>query len=173
MIEYLGPIVISSALVAFRKQIYGKKKPLTLNQKIGLALVIGHYLKREFETIFVHRFSNDTMPIFNLLKNCTHYWFIFGFINMYFFLHPDYKPPRWAKDKKYMYTLVALFLFFEFLNLMTHLTLRNLRKPGSTERGIPQGWGFQYISCANYFWEFLCWSLFAAQSNHTGGKILR
>jgi len=108
-----------------------------LNQKIGLAMVIGHYLKREFETLFVHRFSNDTMPIFNLLKNSFHYWVIFGIFNMYFFLHPDYRCPSWSRNKKFMYGVLALFILFEALNLMTHITLRDLRKPGTTERGIP------------------------------------
>jgi len=101
------------------------------------------------------------MPFSNIFKNSTHYWLLFGFYNMYFFLHPDYRPPSWSRNKKFMYALLGLFVLFEFLNLMTHLTLRNLRKPGTTIRGIPNGWGFQYVSCANYWWETLCWILFA------------
>lgn len=108
-------------------------------------MVIGHYLKREFETMFIHRFSNDTMPLFNLFKNSFHYWIIFGLINMYFFLHPDYTPPSWAKEIHY-YIIFAAFVFFEFCNLMAHITLRNLRKPGTIERGIPKGWGFDLVS---------------------------
>jgi very-long-chain enoyl-CoA reductase len=120
----------------------------------------GHFIKRELETLFVHRFSNDTMPFSNLFKNCFHYWLMFGFFNIYFFLHPDYTTPTWLKES-HMFILVGLFVVFEFLNLMTHITLKNLRKPGSTERGIPKGWGFGLVSCANYFWEALCWTIFA------------
>ena len=123
-------------------------------------MVIGHYLKRELETLFVHRFSSDTMPIFNLFKNCAHYWFIFGFVNMYFFLHPDYTPPAWATETHYKIILAA-FVFFEAMNFMCHLALRNLRKPGSTERGIPKGYGFGLVSSANYLWEGLSWTAFA------------
>jgi very-long-chain enoyl-CoA reductase len=170
MFEYAGPLVMVSLLLAFRKKIYKTNKPLTMNQKIAVALVFAHYLKREFETMFVHRFSNDSMPIFNLLKNSFHYWFIFGFINMYFFLHPEYRPPAWARSKKFMYGVIILFVLFEYFNLMTHITLRNLRKPGTQERGIPQGWGFQWVSCANYWWEILCWTLFCVQSGHPGCK---
>ena len=56
-------------------------------------MVLFHYIKRELETIFVHRFGNDTMPWTNVLKNSLHYWGIFGICCMYFFLKPDYKPP--------------------------------------------------------------------------------
>lgn len=123
-------------------------------------MFVGHFLKRELETLFVHRFSNDTMPFFNLFKNCFHYWLIFGFFNGYFFFHPRYTPPAWASDTTFI-LLACLFAFFEFMNLMTHITLKNLRRPGSTERGIPKGWGFGLVSCANYFWEIMCWLTFA------------
>ena len=126
-------------------------------------MFVGHFLKRELETLFVHRFSNDTMPFFNLFKNCFHYWFVFGFLNSYFFFHPRYTPPSWASESVFK-ILAVLFVLFEFMNLMTHITLKNLRKPGSTERGIPKGWGFDLVSCANYFWEIMCWITFAVFS---------
>ena len=123
-------------------------------------MVILHYVKRELETIFVHRFSNDTMPFTNIFKNSIHYWGFFGLFNMYFFLHPDYTKPSWASNQFYIASTV-FFCFFEFMNLMCHLELKNLRKPGTTERGIPKGYGFGYVSCANYFWEALAWLTFA------------
>jgi len=54
-------------------------------------MVLGHYIKRELETLFVHRFSNETMPFMNVFKNSAHYWIIMGIGTMYFFLSPDYK----------------------------------------------------------------------------------
>ncbi len=126
-------------------------------------MVLLHYFKREFETLFVHRFSNDTMPFMNVFKNSTHYWILLGFGSMYFFLHPNYTPPSWANDSIHM-ILCAAFIFFEFMNFMCHMVLRNLRAPGSSERGIPTGWGFDKISCANYFWESLCWLTFSISS---------
>ena len=133
-------------------------------------MVLFHYLKRELETLFVHRFSNDTMPFTNIFKNCGHYWVIFGFVNMYFFLHPDYTAPAWASETTHI-IFAGIFVVFEFLNLMCHITLRNLRRPGSSERGIPKGWGFGLVSCANYFWESLCWLVFAVQSQVIGAYV--
>ena len=125
--EYLGPILISLGLAAFQKQIYGKSAPFTFNQKMGLAMVVGHYLKRELETLFVHRFSSETMPFTNIFKNCGHYWIIFGLVNMYFFLHPDYTPPAWASKSTY-YVILALFSFFEFMNFCC-VTLHYVSSP--------------------------------------------
>ena len=126
-------------------------------------MVIGHYAKRELETLFVHRFSNDTMPFFNVFKNSAHYWILMGFCSMYFLLHPEYTPPQWCSEPLH-YVFFGMFCIFEFMNLMCHITLRNLRKPGSTERGIPCSWGFGMVSCANYFWESMCWLTFAVST---------
>lgn len=133
-------------------------------------MVLLHYFKREMETIFVHRFSNDTMPYTNIFKNSTHYWILCGFCNMYFYLHPEYTTPAWQTEQMQM-GMTAMFCFFEFMNLMCHIQLMSLRKPGSTERGIPKGWGFDFVSCANYFWEALCWITFSVQSQ-VGGAYL-
>lgn len=169
-VEYAGPIIMTAALLLFRKAIYGKDTPLTLNQKLGVFMVILHYVKRELETAFVHRFSSETMPIKNIFKNSFHYYGLFGFLTMYFFLSPKYTPPAWANDK-FFYAATALFCLFEFLNLKTHLILRNLRKPGTTTRGIPHGYGFGLVSSANYLWETCAWLTFAVQAQVLGGYV--
>ena len=48
------------------------------------------------------------------------------------------------------------------------MVLRNLRKPNSTERGIPKGYGFGAVSCANYFWESMAWLTFAVFNGNKG-----
>ena len=133
-------------------------------------MAILHYTKRELETFFVHRFSSETMPYTNVFKNSAHYYGLFGFLTMYFYLHPDYTPPAWATPAIF-YGACALFCVFEFLNLMTHITLKNLRRPGTTERNIPYGWGFGLVSSANYLWESLAWLTFVVQAQVIGGYV--
>jgi very-long-chain enoyl-CoA reductase len=133
-------------------------------------MVIGHYIKRELETLFVHRFSNDTMPFLNVFKNSAHYWILMGFCSNYFLLHPEYTSPSWITEQMH-YGLFGMFWVFEFMNLMCHITLKNLRKPGSSERGIPQGYGFQLVSCANYYWESLCWLTFSVSTQVWGAYL--
>jgi very-long-chain enoyl-CoA reductase len=110
LVEYFGPILITCLLLAFREQIYGSNPELLYVQKLGVAMALIHYLKREYETLFVHRFSNDTMPWTNIIKNSAHYWAIFGGLAMYFFLRPDYTPPSWVK-----YEQVYTIFFWKFM----------------------------------------------------------
>jgi hypothetical protein len=170
LIEYFGPILLTGLLMVFQNLIYGKTFEYGLSQKIGLAMCVGHYVKREFETLLVHRFSNDTMPFFNVFKNSAHYWILMGFCSNYFLLHPHYTSPRWITPQMH-HILMVLFVIFEFFNLMCHITLRNLRAEGTSQRGIPQGWGFQLSSCANYFWESMAWLTFAVSTNTWGAYL--
>jgi len=133
-------------------------------------MVILHYIKRELETIFVHRFSADTMPLFNIFKNSFHYHILLGVFCMYFYMSPEYTPPAWASPN-FHYACFVVFCFCEFMNLMCHVTLMGLRKPGTTTRGIPKGWGFGLVSCANYFWEACVWTIFAVQAQVLGGYV--
>ena len=133
-------------------------------------MVIGHYIKRELETLFVHKFSHGTMPFFNIFKNSAHYWILCGIFNMYFFMHPRYTPPAWI-DNTLIHLFALLFAIFEFLNLMCHITLSNLRRPGTKERGIPRGWGFDQVACANYFYESMAWLTFAIFTQVTGAYV--
>jgi len=58
---------------------------------------------------------------------------------------------------------LAAFLFFsaEIKNLKCHLILKKLKDNNKGEKGIPHGEGFEYVSCANYFWEFSAWMCFS------------
>ncbi|KAF2173261.1 hypothetical protein M409DRAFT_49731 [Zasmidium cellare ATCC 36951] len=158
IIEYLGPLLIHPLLYFLQPYIY-KNAPAEPShlQTLSCITITLHFLKRELETLFVHRFSNATMPAFNIVKNSAHYWAISGLLIAYFV----YSPTSWAAaedtNPALTYTGLALYIFGEIANLNTHLVLRGLRSPGGTERGVPQGFGFDWVTCPNYLFEIVAW----------------
>jgi len=119
--------------------------------------VVFHYVKREYETCFIHRFSAATMPFFNVFKNSFHYWVLGGISISYFLYHPSYTSHF---SDAFVSASAGLFGLFEMGNLYCHMILRDLRKPGSRERGIPRGFLFEYTTCANYTCEVFAWAVF-------------
>ncbi|KAJ9487859.1 hypothetical protein VN97_g5438 [Penicillium thymicola] len=162
IIEYLGPLLIPALfLFPLRPLLYFTfDKPLPLPSDLQLlvcTLLSVHFLKREFETIFVHRFSSATMPARNIVKNSAHYWVLAGFNIAYWVFRPDAAAATSTPNQALVYAGLALFVFGELANLNAHYILRNLRRPGTTERGIPSGFGFSVVTCPNYFFEILAW----------------
>lgn len=152
VLEYLGPILIVLAYATRPALLYGadaSAKPWEDVARLSVAAWLAHFLKREFETFFVHRFSRPTMPLANLFKNCWYYW---GFALAIGFplAHPAYTPPGPTAVK----VGAAIFALSELGNLTCHVMLRNLRPAeGSKQRPIPSGFLFDLVSCPNYTFE--------------------
>lgn len=162
IIEYLGPLLIPALfLFPLRPYIYFNfDQPLPDPSNLQLlvcALQTLHFLKREYETLFVHRFSSATMPAFNIFKNSAHYWFLAGFNIAYWVSRPDAAAATSEPNPLLVWAGLALFVFGELANLNAHYVLRDLRRPGTTERGIPSGFGFSLVTCPNYMFEILAW----------------
>ncbi|RDW82462.1 hypothetical protein BP6252_03574 [Coleophoma cylindrospora] len=158
VIEYAGPILIHLAFPLLRPYLYKNVQPLSTSQRLSMAMIIVHFLKREYETLFVHKFSLATMPARNIFKNCFHYWVLSGLYLAYFI----YAPTSYTARESGIFDLlnmvgVALYVFGELSNLYTHQVLSNLRSPGGTERGIPKGFGFDIVTCPNYMFEIIAW----------------
>merc|ERR1711871_66422 len=117
---------------------------------------MAHFLKREFETFFVHKFSRPTMPLSNLFKNCTYYW-SFGAIIGYPLCSPHYTSSI-APAAATVQVGLAVFIVSELCNFYCHIILASLRpSSGSDVRPIPTGFLFNYVSCPNYTFEVLSW----------------
>ncbi|KAI8977534.1 3-oxo-5-alpha-steroid 4-dehydrogenase-domain-containing protein [Mycotypha africana] len=160
LIEYFGPILIHPIVYYLPKLFYGSSFVHSRMQTATFYMVVAHFIKRELETLFVHRFSHGTMPFRNVFKNSAHYWLLSGINLAYWVYGPWFAQGRNAavRSDVWLYGCVAVWAWAELSNLMTHITLRNLRPPGTRVRAIPYGYGFDLVSCPNYFFEFIGWS---------------
>eukprot|EP00162_Nutomonas_longa_P017657 comp24285_c0_seq1/m.60074 comp24285_c0_seq1/g.60074 ORF comp24285_c0_seq1/g.60074 comp24285_c0_seq1/m.60074 type:complete len:146 (+) comp24285_c0_seq1:1-438(+) len=92
------------------------------------------------------------MPLLNLFKNCWYYWFFGGSMG-YVINNPKFT----ETSLEVAYVGLAIFTLAELGNFYVHVSLRNLRPPGSKERKIPYGWPFALVSCPNYTFEVIAW----------------
>ncbi|KAI9720492.1 MAG: 3-oxo-5a-steroid 4- dehydrogenase [Chrysothrix sp. TS-e1954] len=167
LIEYFGPILIHPSIYFLRPYIYIAPNPSggypspSFSQTLSLTLIVTHFIKRELETLFVHRFSAATMPAFNIFKNSAHYWLLAGLNIALFTYSPSPScPTAHAVSEAIAYTAIALFVIGELGNLSAHLTLMGLRNKGGKERGIPTTGVFSFVpvTCPNYFFEAIAWA---------------
>lgn len=136
----------------------GPLPPLSTSQYLACAMIVLHFLKREYETLFIHRFSLATMPVFNIFKNSAHYWILSGAWLAYWIYAPSsYTALETPLTKNLDIIGTILYLFGEVSNFHTHVTLSKLRSKGGTERGIPKGYGFGLVTCPNYLFELIAW----------------
>ncbi|OAA54874.1 3-oxo-5-alpha-steroid 4-dehydrogenase [Cordyceps fumosorosea ARSEF 2679] len=157
LIEYFGPIPIHAAVIAARPYIFpGGDAPMSRTQWLSFALIAAHFLKREYETAFVHKFSANTMPVANVFKNSFFYWASFGLLAALSLYWPRSLAAT-ASEPALDAVGTALCLFGEAGNALVHHYLSTLRPAGSTERKIPAGYGFGLVTCPNYMYEVLAW----------------
>lgn len=165
LIEYFGPLIFHPLFYYGREYLAkvdpvfykdADKTPLTLVQTTVYYMFIAHFLKRELETAFLHRFSASTMPAFNIFRNSFFYWASAGLLCAFFI----YAPNAFAARNEFGlldYAGIALYLFGETCNFLVHYHLAGLRKPGGTEKGIPNCVGSSLVTSPNYMFEVLAW----------------
>ncbi|KAL1668368.1 3-oxo-5-alpha-steroid 4-dehydrogenase-domain-containing protein [Schizophyllum commune] len=172
LIEYVGPLLIHPLFYYYPRVFYGQDVKHSTMQTYAFALIMGHFIKRELETLFVHRFSHATMPFFNVFKNSGHYHLISGLLLAFDLYRRGYSAPAVAgtllDDPTFLNVCAGLVIAFELLNLNAHWVLRSLRPAGTTKRGIPHGFGFGLVSCPNYLFETLAWTTITVM---TGGSL--
>lgn len=156
VIEYAGPLLIHPLIYFLRPYLFPSAGPPSTAQTLSCALIAVHFLKRELETLFVHRFSSATMPFTNVFKNSAHYWLLAG-ANIAFWTYKTNAPAATLTNPLIIFTALVLYTIGELGNLSTHLTLRGLRSAGGAERGIPKGLGFDWVTCPNYMFETIAW----------------
>ena len=171
--EYAGPMLCYLPFFVMRKEIYGDflgmkgaDKPMHVAQQLACAFHTAHYLKRILETLFVHHFSNATMPVFNLFRNCGYYWGFASFIS-YFINHPDYTPV----GETQMMVGFGISALMQLGNLHCHVYQASLRSDGSKAYKEPNGGLFKVVTCANYCCEIYQWVGFNVATQSAMGWI--
>lgn len=157
IVEYLGPILIHPLVYLLRPYLF-RSAPAQASylQTLSCILICAHFLKRELETLFVHRFSASTMPARNIFKNSFHYWVLAG-LNIAAWIYAPGSPTAKEPNALMLYGGLLAYTIGELGNLGAHLTLRGLRSSGGRERGIPHGLGFDLVTCPNYMFEVISW----------------
>lgn len=177
--EYIGPIIIHTLLyrLSQNQSVISKFHNSSVHRDPFLYSLIYwlntiHYTKRVLESLFLHKFSQATMPLFNLFKNSSHYWILNGSIAASYFgygfligndtLRPVYEFLHLEKVN----TLVTLFLISEAWNFYIHLKLRLWgdlqKKQGNTTKRVPLNEGiFNVLVAPNYSFEVWSWIWFA------------
>ncbi|KAJ1927565.1 3-oxo-5a-steroid 4- dehydrogenase [Tieghemiomyces parasiticus] len=160
--EYAGPLLANPLFYLFSRTVYGVDFTHSSLQTLALIMFEAHFVKRLYETVFVHKFSNGTMPLLNLVKNTAYYTLLAGVSVGFWVYGPWYgaHDARSVRSPFETYLAVGLFVFAEVSNYVTHANLSNLRPPGTRVRKIPHGYGFDLVSCPNYTFEILAWVAF-------------
>lgn len=162
LVEYAGPIAFMLLYAMRPSFLYGPvSKDFGYTQKTFIGLFIAHFMKRELETLFVHKFSRPTMPLRNIFKNSIYYWSFAAFIG-YVLCHPAFTEPSRMQSN----VGAAMMVVSELLNFAVHYQLSTMRKgDGDTARNVPQGPLFSLVSCPNYFFEVMSWVSFSIGTN--------
>jgi very-long-chain enoyl-CoA reductase len=164
LLEYFGPMVFVLLYSIRPALIYGADAAAAAYDpvaRLGVICWTLHFLKREYETLFVHKFSRATMPLSNLFKNCVYYW-TFGAVIGYPLSSPSYVAPA----EMQVNIGLGIFALSEIGNLICHLMLSNLRPAeGSQKRTIPSGFLFDFVACPNYTFEVFSWVGFSILTN--------
>ncbi|RNF23314.1 3-oxo-5-alpha-steroid 4-dehydrogenase [Trypanosoma conorhini] len=160
IVEYAGPLAIMLGYALRPSFIYGTNiaKGFGYTQKLFISLFTAHFVKRELESLFVHKFSHATMPRRNIVRNCAYYWAFALFIG-YVLCHPQYTEPS---NRCLVNASAAAMVVFELLNFAVHKQLSGMRRSdGDTTRTVPKGVLFSLVSCPNYTFEVLSWVSFS------------
>jgi very-long-chain enoyl-CoA reductase len=159
-----GPLFIHPLIYFYGPKIWRQPYEHSTMQTLALVMVLFHYAKREYETLYIHRFSNGTMPLFNIFKNSFHYWVLSGVLLAIGINSPWYGAAavkgKLQDDPGFLTACLIVWSIGQSGNYWCHYTLMSLRPAGTKQRNIPKGGLFELVSCPNYFFETITWTAF-------------
>ncbi|HET7544212.1 MAG TPA: hypothetical protein VFK05_30285 [Polyangiaceae bacterium] len=148
VVSYSGALLVFWGVLVWRSTALG----ISLTAALASALWTAHFVRRTWESAFVHRYSKPHIGAFDYLTEYVYYW---GFGAWIAWAVTAASEPR-PLDLSGALGLL-LFVVAEAGNAQAHRVLRDLRAPGGRERQIPRGFAFQRLSCPHYFFEIMSW----------------
>ncbi len=133
-------------------------------QTLLLFMWLVHFVKRLFETRFVHLYSPGKEMHGCFTSNAFVFYIVFAFWIGYSVFRDSYVPGRgWATSN----LMVVLFFLSIVGNFVHHYKLRLLKLDAdkTRKRTFPNGLLFELVACPHYTFECLTWLCFAIISN--------
>jgi very-long-chain enoyl-CoA reductase len=122
---------------------------------LAAALWTAHFLRRTLESAFVHRYSKPRIGPGDYLTEYLYYWGFAAWI-AWSVTALSHRGPALGVQAAGL----VVFALAELGNARAHVILRNLRVAGSSEKRIPRGFLFEWLSCPHYLCEILSWAGF-------------
>ena len=154
LIEYTFPMVI----ILFFAYLKGIRN-LNDVQKYSIFMIFFHFLKRDFESVYVHIHSKQ-MEFLMMILEFVYYIVYFGIFCGFNLIFAKMNNSKFIWNDKRHYTCLIFFIVSEIFNFQCHLILRKLRInnfKSSNEIKVPKGNLFDFVYKANYFWEICAW----------------
>ncbi|HKO53968.1 MAG TPA: DUF1295 domain-containing protein [Polyangiaceae bacterium] len=148
VISYSGALLVFWSVLSWRASALG----VSVTAGLAAALWSVHFLRRTWESAFVHRYSKPSIGPGDYLTEYVYYWGFGGWIAW-----SVSSPAQHAPLVAVQVLGLALFVLAEAGNALAHRKLRELRGPGGKEKRIPRGWLFERLSCPHYLCEILSW----------------
>jgi very-long-chain enoyl-CoA reductase len=151
VVSYSGALLVFWGVLVWRSSSLG----VSLTAALATLLWTVHFVRRTWESAFVHRYSKPRIGAFDYLTEYVYYWGFAAWIAWSVTV-----PSEQASHGVARAFGLLLFAIAEAGNAQAHRVLRDLRAPGGRGRQIPRGLAFQRLSCPHYFFEILSWAGF-------------
>lgn len=141
---YLPSVVAAVVALSF-PAILGDQRCLSVSLALGL-----HFLKRDLEVLFIHKFSGNIMLDSIVLISFSYC------LNTVFIIYAQFlarEIPEPAVDL--WFAGLVLFIVGMAGNFYHHYLLSKLRKEGEKEYKIPKGGLFDLVICPHYLFEII------------------
>jgi len=164
VLSYSVTLLVFWSVLLWRTRSLGAS--LTLDAIVGAALWSAHFLRRSLESAFLHRYGKSSIGPGDYLTEYVYYWGFGAWIAW------SLSAPTHARPSTIALALgLVVFTLAEAGNSRAHVMLRNLRPVGGSEKRVPRGFLFEWVSCPHYLCEISSWVGFNLATQTLAGAV--